>query len=90
MNIKHQTSNIKRLFGLVGYPLSHSFSRKYFVEKFKHLTISNCEFKNFPLEDINDFPTLIKSNPTLCGLSITIPHKQSVMQFLDEIAPSAK
>ncbi len=78
-----------RTFGLIGYPLSHSFSQKYFTEKFKRENFSG-EFKNFPLEDINQFPALIKNNPTLIGLSITIPHKQTVMRFLDELDISAK
>ncbi|MBI4945079.1 MAG: shikimate dehydrogenase [Bacteroidetes bacterium] len=79
-----------RSFGLIGFPLSHSFSQKYFTEKFKRENITDCEFKNFSLEDINDFPALIKNNPTLCGLSITIPHKQSVIKFLDEVDGSAR
>lgn len=77
-----------RTFGLVGYPLSHSFSQKYFTEKFAKESRSigtDCEFINFPLENINDFPTLLESHPMLCGLSVTIPHKQSVMKFLDEV-----
>ena len=79
-----------KTYGLIGFPLSHSFSHNYFAEKFKHSTISDCEFKNFPLEDINDFSALIKSNPTICGLSVTIPHKQSVIKCLDELDESAK
>jgi shikimate dehydrogenase len=77
-------------FGIVGFPLSHSFSQKYFTEKFQRENISDCEFKNFPLEDIHDFPALVKNNPSLCGLSVTIPHKQSVMKYLDEIDGTAK
>jgi shikimate dehydrogenase len=79
-----------RTFGLIGFPLSHSFSQKYFSEKFRRENISDAEFKNFPLENIKDFPNLIESNPSLCGLSVTIPHKQSVMKFLDEIDDVAK
>ncbi|MFH1004340.1 MAG: shikimate dehydrogenase [Bacteroidota bacterium] len=74
-----------RTFGLIGYPLSSSFSQKYFNEKFARENISDCEFKNFPIENIEEFPSLIKNNPTLCGLSITIPHKQSVMKYLNVI-----
>lgn len=79
-----------KTYGLIGFPLSHSFSQKYFIEKIRQQNISDCEFKNFPLENINDFPSLLKNNPTLCGLSVTIPHKQSVMQFLHEIDSSSK
>ena len=79
-----------KTYGLIGYPLSHSFSQKYFTEKFVREHITDYEFKKFPLEDINNFPALIKNNPSLCGLSVTIPHKQNVMKFLDEMDESAK
>ena len=79
-----------RTFGLLGFPLSHSFSQKYFSEKFIRENISTCEFKNFSIKDIEKFPSLLKSNATLCGLSITIPHKQTVMKYLDEINSIAK
>lgn len=74
-----------RTFGLIGYPLSNSFSQKYFTEKFERENLTDCEFKKFSLENSNDFPELLNSNPSLCGLSVTIPHKQSVMKFLDEV-----
>jgi len=79
-----------RTFGLIGFPLTHSFSQKYFSEKFKKENISDAEFKNFPLENINDFPRLLASNPTLCGLSVTIPHKQSMMRILIEMDTVAR
>lgn len=81
---------LMRTFGLIGYPLSHSFSQKYFTEKFKKENLSDCEFKNFSLEDINDFPALLKNNPGLYGLSVTIPHKQTVLPYLHELDTSAK
>ena len=73
-----------RTFGLIGFRLSHSFSQKYFSEKFERENITEAEFKDFPLEDINDFPKLIEDIPSLRGLSVTIPHKQGVMKFLDD------
>ncbi|MBI4929680.1 MAG: shikimate dehydrogenase [Bacteroidetes bacterium] len=79
-----------KTYGLIGFPLSHSFSQKYFTEKFKIENIPDCEFRNFLLDDINKFPELIKSTPSLCGLSITIPHKQNVIKFLDVVDASAK
>jgi shikimate dehydrogenase len=79
-----------RTFGLIGFPLGHSFSQKYFSEKFKRENITDAEFKNFPLENINGFPKLIENNPFLCDLSVTIPHKQSVMKFLNEVDDVAK
>ena len=90
MDSKPQISNSKRLFGLIGFPLSHSFSQKYFTEKFKKENIADCEFKVFPLENIESLPALLKENPTLGGLSVTIPHKQSVMKYLDDIDSAAQ
>ncbi|HEY4800380.1 MAG TPA: shikimate dehydrogenase, partial [Bacteroidia bacterium] len=79
-----------RTFGLIGFPLAHSFSQKYFIEKFILENITDCEFKNFPLENLKDFPALLHNNPTLCGLSVTIPHKQNIIKFLDSIDEPAK
>ncbi len=79
-----------KTYGLIGFPLSHSFSQKYFSEKFSKEKITGCEFINFPLENINGFPALLKENPYICGLSITIPYKQSIMNFLDELEDSAR
>jgi shikimate dehydrogenase len=75
---------VKR-FGLIGYPLGHSFSKKYFTEKFEKEGITDCVFELFPIPSIEEFPTLLKTYPDLKGLSVTIPYKQSVMHFLDEI-----
>lgn len=79
-----------RTFGLIGYPLSHSFSQKYFTEKFARENITDCKFKNFLLENINEFPALLKQNKNICGLNVTIPHKQSIIKFLDTIDEQAK
>lgn len=79
-----------KTYGLIGFPLSHSFSQKYFTEKFKRENLSDCEFKNFSLESIEEFPALLKENPNLVGLSITIPHKQAIMKFLKSVDPTAK
>ena len=72
-------------FGIIGFPLTHSFSQKYFSEKFIKENISDCEFKIFPIENINNFPNIIKENENLCGLSVTIPYKEKIISFLDEI-----
>lgn len=79
-----------RTFGLIGYPLSHSFSQKYFTQKFERENIAGCEFRNFPLEDIAKLPALLKEYPSLEGLSVTIPHKQNILPYLNEIDPPAK
>lgn len=77
-------------YGLIGYPLSHSFSKKYFTEKFEREHISNCEYNLYPLESINQFPQLIAGNPSLEGLNVTIPYKESIIPFLDELDKTAK
>lgn len=78
------------LLGLIGYPLSHSFSTGYFADKFLRENISGYSYRNFPLADITQLPQIIESNPTLAGLNVTIPHKQAVIPFLDAIDPSAR
>ena len=72
-----------RVFGLIGYPLSHSFSKTYFAEKFKKEQIRDCRYENFELKRIDDLPKLIRENFELSGLNVTIPYKESVLQFLD-------
>ena len=79
-----------RTYGLIGFPLSHSFSQKYFSDKFKKENITDCEFKNFSLESIDQLSQLLEQTPTLCGLSVTIPHKKSVMRLLNDMDPTAK
>jgi len=69
-------------YGLIGYPLTHSFSQKYFEEKFKAENI-NAKFTNFELRDIADFPKLIEDNPNLKGLCVTIPYKEEIIDYLD-------
>jgi shikimate dehydrogenase len=74
-----------RLFALTGYPLTHSFSKKYFTEKFEKEGISGCRYELLELPNYQDFPKLIVENPELVGLNVTIPHKQNVIPFLDEL-----
>lgn len=75
-----------RLFGLIGHPLSHSFSKKYFTEKFDKLGLADCRYDLFPLSAIDELPALLASNPELEGLNVTIPYKKEVLQFLDGAA----
>jgi len=77
-------------FGLIGYPLGHSFSQKYFTDKFEKEEIKDCEYKAFPLININELPELVNNNPNLCGLNVTIPYKIGVQYYLDKISESAK
>ena len=83
-------SNKKRQFTLIGYPLSHSFSQKYFTEKFEREQIINHEYFLSPLAQIEDFPKLLSAHPNLVGVNVTIPYKEKVLPFLDEISPEAK
>lgn len=80
----------ENLYGLIGYPLTHSFSKKYFTEKFEQMGISHLhKYELFEMEDANEFPELFRKYPNLRGINITIPHKQSVFGFLDELDHSA-
>jgi len=78
-----------KTFGLIGYPLSHSFSKKFFSEKFKTEQIAGYEYELFPIEDATRLLQLIAENPTICGLNVTIPHKLAVMPLLDELDGAA-
>jgi shikimate dehydrogenase len=79
-----------RKFGLVGYPLGHSFSKKYFTEKFLAERIVDCSYNNYPLDSLDRFSALITSETDLCGLNITIPYKSEIIGFLDSIDPEAE
>ena len=71
-----------RRFGLIGFPLSHSFSQKYFTEKFRRELITGCVYENFPLSAIEELPGLLQNYPDLEGLNVTIPYKEKVIPFL--------
>lgn len=79
-----------KTFGLIGYPLSHSFSPTYFSEKFEREKIENAEYKLFPLNKIQKFPSLLKQESGLCGLNVTIPYKEEIIAYLDKLDESAK
>lgn len=70
------------LYGIIGYPLLHTSSQAYFLEKFKREEIPDCDYQVFPLKDISDFPRLLKQYPQLEGLNVTIPHKEGVLQYV--------
>jgi shikimate dehydrogenase len=79
-----------KVFGLIGYPLSHSFSKGFFAEKFRKEGINDAIYENFPLEDISQFPALLEQQPNLRGLNVTIPYKEAVLPWLDELSPAAE
>ncbi|MFN4285013.1 MAG: shikimate dehydrogenase family protein [Lacibacter sp.] len=71
-----------RQFGLIGYPLTHSFSARYFAQKFEREQITGCAYDLYPLEHIGELPALLQRIPHLCGLNVTIPYKEAVLPFL--------
>lgn len=76
-------------YGLLGFPLSHSFSKGYFTEKFSKEGI-DAVYENFALPTISEFPQLLSSSPLLAGINVTIPYKQAVMAYLDALDPEAE
>lgn len=79
-----------RTFGLIGFPLSHSFSRNYFTEKFAREGIHDSQYLNFPIESADELPSLLQNHPEIKGLNVTIPHKENVIPFLDEISDTVR
>ncbi len=78
----------KQLFGLIGFPLMHSFSQNYFNQKFENERI-DARYINFEIPDIKEFERVIKDYPQLCGLNVTIPYKQQVIPYLDGLDADA-
>ncbi len=78
-------------FGLIGFPVSHSFSQAYFTEKFSNLGLSESHcYELFPLRRIEELPGLLKSHPDLRGLNVTIPYKEAVIAYLSQLSAEAK
>lgn len=73
-----------RRFGLIGYPLSHSFSGNYFAQKFQQESIRDHVYELFPLSSIDELPELLFAHPDLEGLNVTIPYKEQVLPYLTE------
>jgi shikimate dehydrogenase len=78
-----------RLYGLIGFPLGHSFSVPYFAKKFEREAIE-AEYRNFPLEDISAFEVLLQTETQLAGLNVTVPYKQKVIPYLDSLSETAE
>jgi shikimate dehydrogenase len=79
-----------RTFGLVGYPLGHSFSKKHFTEKFEKENLSDHQYVNFEIDSIAKFPGIFDFYDNIAGLNCTIPYKQQIIPFLNEIDDEAK
>lgn len=78
-----------RLFGLIGYPLDHSFSAKWFSERFAAAGIADAEYRNFPLESIKELPRLLAAHENLEGFNVTIPYKEAIIPYLDSLSQDA-
>jgi len=78
-----------RKFGLIGYPLGHSFSKKYFTDKFHNEHIIDCLYENYPLTDISQIRELLINEPELKGLNVTIPYKTDIIKYLSHVSPEA-
>ena len=76
-------------YGLLGFPLIHSFSKKFFTEKFLAENI-DAEYLNFEIPDIKEFPDVLQQHPDLKGMNVTIPYKQKVIPYLDDISAEAR
>ena len=79
----------EKIYGLIGYPLMHSFSQTFFNQKFKSEKI-NARYINFEIPDIGDLMEVFAEHPNLAGLNVTIPYKQQVMAYLNDIDPVAQ
>ena len=78
-----------KIYGLIGYPLVHSFSRAFFTDKFQREGIE-AEYLNFEIASIERFPEIIREQPLLQGLNVTLPYKQQVMPYLDDLSDEAR
>lgn len=82
-------SDLKKVFGLIGKNIEYSFSKKYFTEKFSKEFFTDFEYQNFDIESIDLFPQVLKNNPNLKGLNVTIPYKEAIIHYLDSISKRA-
>lgn len=79
----------KKQYGLIGKNISYSFSKAYFAEKFEKNNNKNHSYENFDIQEIFEFPCILKDNPNLKGLNVTIPYKEVVIPFLDKMSKNA-
>jgi shikimate dehydrogenase len=76
--------------GLIGKTLSHSFSKTYFEQKFRKAGLKGFSFENFELKNSSEFPALLEKNLELKGISVTVPYKEEIIPYLDELDEEAK
>jgi len=77
-------------YGTIGFPLTHSFSKQYFTEKMQREGIEDAVYHSFPLSTIEEFPRFLINNPTLKGLSVTIPYKEQVLKYVTRLSEEVK
>lgn len=80
---------VKKL-GLIGFPLGHSFSKRYFTHKFESTSLSNWSYHNYPMESVDEIREVLSANPNLVGFNVTIPHKIAIIPYLSEIDEKAE
>ena len=78
-----------QLYGIIGKSLGYSYSQRYFEQKFKTEGLSDNQYLLFELKDISELPILLAKHPDMCGFNVTIPFKQTIIPFLDELSPEA-
>lgn len=83
------TEIVRKRFGLLGRNINYSFSKGYFTDKFNNENFEGCSYENFDIPEINFFTELVKNNPDLKGLNVTIPYKEVVIPFLDKLSKKA-
>lgn len=76
-------------YGLIGFPLGHSFSKNFYDNKFKNENIEGVQYSLYEIPEIRSFPAILKEESTLMGVNVTIPHKVAVMDFVDDLSPEA-
>jgi shikimate dehydrogenase len=81
---------MEKIFGLIGATVSHTFSKSYFDEKFFREGLRDHHYELFPLEKIQDVEDLLKNTKGLSGLNVTLPYKEQILKYLDEVDPAAK
>lgn len=79
-----------KTYGIIGFPLTHSFSQQYFTEKIEGEGTADAVFHTFPLKTIEDFSTLLHDHPSLTGLAVTIPYKEKVLQYMTHLSEEVK
>jgi len=91
LNVKNIEMNNRNKFGIIGKNISYSFSRKYFLEKFKKMGLNNYQYFNFDIPEIEEFPFILyQRKEDFRGLNVTIPYKEAIIKYLDEVESEAQ